>query len=107
MRSNVYNKSLMVHMVKSLCLRSITLKYGAYYSVLAYATYKMEYQKRGATKSILQIKEDLEQLDLKDGVSEQLFEIINDTYRFIEEGVVSKTWITYNQNIRGLFKTDT
>lgn len=101
------NKKLNItHVVKSECLRSITLRYGAYYSILAYATYQTEYQKSGATKSILQLKVELAKLDISCYILDQLNGIIDDTYRFVEEGVVTKKWTTYNQNIRKLFNSD-
>ena len=96
----------LTHKVKSECLKSINLRYGAYYSILAYATYHTEFQKNGATKSILQLKDELVKLDLDCYMLEQLQGIIDDTYRFVEEGVFTKKWTIYNQNLRKLFNLD-
>ena len=107
--SALFNEQInIMHIVKSECLRSITMKYGAYGSILAYATYKTEYKKNGATKYLRELQEYINQGELYTEVMEQVNEIINDTLLFVEEGIIKRSWTTYIQSIRELFnKKDT
>lgn len=103
MRELFSEVSKVIHVVKSICLRSITIKYGAYTSILAYATYKLELNKNGATKCLDELQEYVEQANIGDDVRPMLFEIIEDTYKFVEVRVVTRGWTEYVQSVRELF----
>ena len=96
-----------VYAVKSECLRSISIRYGAYYSILAYAVYKLEYQKeKCATKKLIELKKDILPLITKGNIYEELNKIIEEVYMFVEDSVLTNSWKLYNQNIRGLFESE-
>lgn len=96
-----------VYAVKSECLRSITLRYGAYYSILAYAVYKLEYQKeKCATKKIIELQNEILPLVSKGNMYEELNRIIEEVTMFVEDSVLTNSWKLYNHNIRGLFDSE-
>lgn len=102
--SALFNEQInIMHIVKSECLRSITMKYGSYSSILAYATYKTEYKKNGATKYLRKLQEYINLSESYIEVKEQLNDIIMDTLQFVEEGIVKRSWTTYIQSVRELF----
>lgn len=101
------NERNMMHIVKSECLRSLSLKYGQYNSsILGYAIYKIEYRQNGAGKKLQELQNYVSDMNIEDSLTEQLELVISDTYSFIENGIVNRRWTTYSNNIRYLFNTE-
>lgn len=85
-----------VAMVKTYCLRAITIFIGPYYSKSA----NQAYANQSYFKPISRAREELMQMRISQQLLSELESILDDVFDFVNHGNISKSFYEYNDNLK-------